>query len=339
MRNVLMLCLAALLGAPLTAQDDRPTPPEPKAGGSQDPANQEPGKDPAKDAEEARRKAEEKARQDEADEEKRQKIEDKIREHRARLKLQGVVQSHIQVKVTLRNGEIMRGIVKNGLFVEKPTRLEFVRSEMQVAGAGIRLWYYDDTSGYIFLPYRTIKSYKIIRKMTDLEVADLHNRMLAKKTEAEDEVKKRAAILDEKIRKLDEQIQGKKDKAKTEADLARAKAEAEQEKRLKALLDEFPPEEGWGLDKAKEIRMRFLNLGLNPNEKEKRFLDMLEDWKTAFERYGEERAELKGGPAPKPKSDDGGVEVEQKPEPKPAPMPTPGPNPGPPPMPGGTGGM
>ena len=36
--------------------------------------------------------------------------------------------------------------------------------------SGLRLWYYDDTDSYIFLPYRSIKQYKIGERLTDAEV-------------------------------------------------------------------------------------------------------------------------------------------------------------------------
>lgn len=301
MRYPSMLCLLLALGltstASLAAQDQKP----PKKGAQKAQEPQKVEVKPGKKQGEAWRKYQRDQARKAQEEAKRKIIEEKIRKTRARLKKEGVLQSHIQVKITLRNGEIMRGVVKNGLFVEKPTRLEFVRAEMKVPGAGIRLWYYNDTSGFIFLPYRTIKTYKILRRLTEVEVAALHDQMVAKKKVAKDEGKEAGKAVQKKADAFQEKLAKQRAKQeKKEASAAELKAMSE-ETRLRALLKEFPAKDGWGPEKATEIRMRFINIGVSPDARSKRFLDNLADWNKAYAKYGNEDKNKKPGPGSKPK--------------------------------------
>ena len=295
MNHAVTLSLMLAAGLPLQAQDKN----APQKSGPEVKQAQKVEVKPGKKQGEAYKKyLREQARQA-AEDAKRKAIDEKIRKTRARLKKEGVLQSHIQVKVTLRNGEVMRGVVKNGLFVEKPTRLEFVRAEMKVAGAGVRLWYYNGTSGFIFLPYRTIKTYKILRRMTDLEVANLHDQMIAKKKVAEEEGKQAGKEIEKKAEAVQEKLAKKKaEVAKKEKSAAELK-EMSVETRLRALLAEYPPDEGWGPEKANEIRMRFINVGVAPDPKSKRFLDNLADWKKAYAKYANEIGKDKPGSKPK----------------------------------------
>lgn len=55
---------------------------------------------------------------------------------------------------------------------------------------------------------------------------------------------------------------------------------AEDEARMRALLEEFPPEE-WGEDKFREIRETWILRDLAPNEKESRFVTLFREWQRA----------------------------------------------------------
>ncbi len=282
------------LGLPLSAQDKD----APGKGGPKGSDTQKVQTRPDKKQGEAYRKFKRDQVRRAQEEAKRKAIEDKIRKTRARLKKEGVLQSHIQVKVTLRNGEIMRGVVKDGLFVEKPTRLEFVRAEMKVRGAGIRLWYYNGTSGFIFLPYRTIKTYKIMRRLTEIEVTAMHDKMVAKKKAAKAEGKEAGKAVQKKAEAFQAKLDAKKAKAAKKKETASMLKEMSEETKLRALLGEFSPKDGWGPEKATEIRMRFINVGVSPDAKSQRFLDNLSDWKKAYAKYGHEDKE-KAGSKPK----------------------------------------
>ena len=295
MKHAITLSLMLALGLPLQAQDKT----APQKGGSEAKSSQKVEVKAGKKQSEAYKKyLKEQARQAQ-ESAKRRAIDEKIRKTRARLKKQGVLQSHIQVKVTLRNGEVMRGVVKNGLFIEKSTRLEFVRAEMKVPGAGVRLWYYNGTSGFIFLPYRTIKTYKILRRMTEIEVAMLHDKMIAQKTVAKAQGKEAEKAIEKKFDAVQDKLAKKKaDVAQKEKSAAELK-EMSQETKLRALLQEYPPDEGWGPEKANEIRMRFINVGVSPDPKSKRFIDNLADWKKAYAKYANDLGKDKPGSKPK----------------------------------------
>jgi hypothetical protein len=122
---------------------------------------------------------------------KRDEIRQRIRDARKQMRRGEMVQSHVRVRVKLRNGERLEGVVKNGRFVERPAGLEFIRSDMKVKGSGIRIFFYNGTSGYIFIPYRSIKSYRVLQRLSELEVKSIHDEMRAKEAKARAYAEKR----------------------------------------------------------------------------------------------------------------------------------------------------
>lgn len=183
-----------------------------------------------------------------------------------------VVRSNVRITLRLRNGSRMKGVVKDGRFVERPQGLEFLPTEMSEEDAGIRLWYYDNTNSFIFLPYATIAYHKIGDRLTD------------------DEVRRIAAELD---RAAADQARVKADPTVTKdkpAGGAETPAEGASDAPVlsdeqRALLTEFPPEQGWGYDRMRELEARKIRIGVYPNETEQRFLDSFEAWNQAFQLW------------------------------------------------------
>ncbi|MBI5852099.1 MAG: hypothetical protein HZB39_13885 [Planctomycetes bacterium] len=193
-----------------------------------------------------------------------------------------VVRSNVRITLRLRNGSRLKGVVKDGRFVERPQGLEFLPTEMTEDDAGIRLWYYNDTNSFIFLPYTTIAYHKIGDRLTD------------------DEVRRIAAELD---KKAEERSRLKVDPDQTgEATGDGTNGEAQSDLPVladeqKALLAEFPPEQGWGYDRMRELEARKIRIGVYPNEKEQKFLDSFEAWNQAFQLW-QQIEELKRNAAP-----------------------------------------
>ncbi|MGA0058440.1 MAG: hypothetical protein ACO3RU_02535 [Planctomycetota bacterium] len=207
-----------------------------------------------------------------------------------------VVRSNVRITVRLQNGSRLRGVVKNGRFIEKHDGLIFVPSERVSEGAGLRLWYYDQTNSYIFLPWGTIAEHTIGEVLTDEDVTKMGL-----------ELDRQARVARGVPKNADK---GETDGGEGEAKSADATPPAappgggvvpqEPAKPVskltpaqKALLTEFPPSAGWGLEKLKALELRKIQVNVWPNEQEKRFIDSFGAWNEAF-RIQQEEAEAGG---------------------------------------------
>ncbi|MFQ5503397.1 MAG: hypothetical protein ACE5F1_01210 [Planctomycetota bacterium] len=213
----------------------------------------------------------------------RDQIRKKIQLVRARRQRGEVVRTHVKVRVKLRNQEIMTGVVRNGRFVEKPRGLEFVRSEMTAKGAGIRIWYYNNTNGYIFIPYSRIKTYRVLKRLSDIEVREIREQIVKAKEDARARGEARRKKLREKAAeaKKDEEAGDKLEELTKK--LEEETREKEVEDNLLKLVKEFPPEEGWGDEKLKEIHLRRISIGAFPDKKSRRFVEVYQEWKKGYE--------------------------------------------------------
>lgn len=263
-RIAILACLAL---APVAAQGTGSKPADPAPG--QNTEGAKPGQDDELSEE-----------QREALKKRRAAIRERIQRERARRRETNVVRTHVKVRVKLRNGERLQGIVKNGNFVERPSGgLEFVRAEMTQKDAGLRLWYYNRTDGYIFLPYKMIETYKVLKRLTDVEIKIIRDEIV------ESEVAKKAAAT-KRRKQLEDKAKAYKEGLKTNEkldELAKGieakKKQAEAEAALLALIEEFPPDEGWGEERINQINIRRLTIKVFPNAKERRFIEVFEQWK------------------------------------------------------------
>ncbi len=192
-----------------------------------------------------------------------------------------IVRYNVQVKVRLRNGNRMKGIVRNGRFIEKHDGLDFVITNKRSDRAGLRLWYYNGTNSYIFLPYASIAHYKLGLRMSDREIAQLERKLVAaerRRREMERE------LADERRRRL---LAGKKSNERSPAKKASAdvqkygRALTADEHKLMKLLEDYPPDQGWGENKLRDLQVRRITLGVYPNREEKRFEESFDAWKKA----------------------------------------------------------
>lgn len=231
----------------------------------------------------------------------RERVRRQIEEMRRAMRLGKVVRTNVRVRVRLRNGNKIKGVVRNGRFVERIHGLDFVPADMKAEGAGVRVWYYDNTTSYIFLPFREILSYTIGERLTDDEV-----KAIEKRIERESRIARQRR--EEQLAKRRANAEGEARGAKEE-DLAKeAERTAEQRKKedaLLKLLDEFPPDEGWGEKRVRAIQMRKITVGAFPDARSRRFLEVFPDWRKALEirkrrdaeaaEVAEEKRGLEGG--------------------------------------------
>lgn len=200
-----------------------------------------------------------------------------------------------QVLVRLRNGERIRGLVKGGKFVERAEGLGFADAERVARGAGIRIWYYDGTNSYIFIEYEQIESCSVIRRLTDVEVREISDRM---ETQAKADRERLSQIDAARLQALKDKTEGQKkdgELGKKLDDLARKEEDSEKLRKIKekgeALLKEFPPEEGWGAERLREIQVKKVAIGTFPDSKSRKFVEVYEDWKAAYELRKKEEAD------------------------------------------------
>ena len=87
------------------------------------------------------------------------------------------VNAHVKVLVRLRNGNRLRGVVKDGRLVERVDGLLFVDAQARDIGAGIRLWYSGGTRSYIFVPFKSLKNYEVVQRLSQKQLMQIESEM------------------------------------------------------------------------------------------------------------------------------------------------------------------
>jgi hypothetical protein len=237
--------------------------------------------------------------QDHRDRRVRQRIEAEVAQKRDAMREGRVIRTNAAVKVRLKNGSRLGGVIKNERLVELPDSLDFVQADIDTPGAGLRIWYYDNTNSYIFLRYSDVQSYRIEGRLTDVEVKAIEARIEEAKRKAEQQRLDAIARAQGK-REGDPKLPDPdaEQKAKEAADKLAA------EEQLLQLLTEFPPEQGWGEGRARQIEAKKITLGVYPDPKSKRFLDIFSDWQKALkireQREAERQKQEEQGGTPPP---------------------------------------
>jgi hypothetical protein len=234
----------------------------------------------------------------------KQRVVDEVTRKRDDMRGGRVDRYNVRVRVKLKNGAKLSGVVKNGRLVERAEGIDFVEADRSTPEAGIRLHYFDETTSFVFLRWSEIDSHKVVVKMSDDEVRALERELMERERKRQEE-RQQAAVkppgppagpgsggpddgADPK-RPTKDAKEGSKD---GKADGAGKDAPAKDDT---PLLTEFPPEAGWSEAKAQDIERRKVTVGVYPNEKEKRFLEVLGEWK---KQQAQAEAKRQGPPAP-----------------------------------------
>ncbi len=217
----------------------------------------------------------------------KERIRREVAEKQKAMRSGKVVRANRRVTVRLKNGSRMRGVVKDGKFIELVDGLAFVPLEVKRPGAGLRLWYYDHTTSFIFLPYKSITKASIGEELTDEEVREIGRRIGVERREAQ----KRAKKVRE-ARKLAAAEKAKKEAAAKGGGAANAGTAGASEAELPTMtpaqtawIKEYPPKDGWGIDKVSALERRKIVVGVYPNKVEKRFIDNFKTWNEAYQAY------------------------------------------------------
>ena len=236
------------------------------------------------------------AKAQETDQAVRARIQERIQEMREAIKDGLPVITSVRVAVQLRNAHKINGVVKQGRFIEKVDGLDFVPADMKSPGAGLRIWYFNNTNAYVFLPFDAIASYRIGARLTDLQIKEIESKIEVDRRRAEEAKRAYLAAKDGGDDKAKEEEKAKEgDKAKAEekgkekgageqvAGGEDAEAQKREEERLLGLLAEFPADEGWGEARIREIETRKVTVGVYPDARAKRFIEVFPDWQRAVQ--------------------------------------------------------
>ena len=208
--------------------------------------------------------------------------------------------SHVRVTVRLKNGNRVQGIVKDGFVVERIDGMRFVSAEANDEGAGVRIYTYNGKRNFVFLAFSDMAEYRINARLSSAELAAYERKV------KQDEDQKRKALL----QKLGQEEVAQEQKTETTEPVAEAPAGettkaagkqgkqgagtegeqkqgvAEELQGMYALLQQYPPAQGWNAVRRDEIKRRFAVIGAKPSAAEQKFVDQFDAWKRACEVLG-----------------------------------------------------
>lgn len=225
------------------------------------------------------------------------------------------VRSHVRVLVRLKNGNKLRGIVKDGRFVERVDGLRFVDAQAKDRGAGIRLWYTSGANNYVFVPFSDFAEYTVLQRITADELTQLEQQM-----QMEDARKAERLAAAARTAKGGAAGQGPaptEPGSQTEPEATEtppapgqeprkpgqtageagtgATSEADQQKVWFQLLQDYPPKAGWNRARRDEIARRKVVVGANPSPQEQKFVEQFAEWEKACQHFGVDPAAKPAG--------------------------------------------
>jgi hypothetical protein len=227
-------------------------------------------------------------------------LDREIESMREKVKDGKAFRSHVRVTVRLKNGNRVQGIVKDGFVVERIDGMRFVSAEANDEGAGVRIYTYNGKRNYVFLAFSDMQEYRINARLSTAELAAYE-----RKVKAEDEAKRKQLL-----KQLDQNAGGQSETQEPQVDpvatTETASADtpktgstdkpaestegkggvAQELQGLYALLQAYPPAEGWNATRRDEIARRRAVVGANPSPKEQKFVEQFESWKRACEVLG-----------------------------------------------------
>jgi hypothetical protein len=227
------------------------------------------------------------------------------------------VQSHVRVVVRLKNGNKLRGIVKDGRLVERVDGLRFVEALASDSGAGIRLWYSSGARNYVFVPFHEFAEYQVLQRLTPQQLEQFERDLqsaaerrpavetprpdapsgeapapggeIAPAADAGAQDPAKAAAPASPAAKA-KTTRGRKGKAEAESGAAAkpAAVDTETQRVWFGLLQAYPPADGWSEAKCVEIGNRLNVIGAKPSAKEELFVQSFAEWQKAVAHFAVE---------------------------------------------------
>jgi hypothetical protein len=227
-------------------------------------------------------------------------VDEKVQEMRRQVIEGRVIQSHVRVSVRLKNGNRIRGIVKNGFLVERVDGLRFVSAEKDEEGAGLRVYYWNGRNNFVFLPFDNVQSYKVGERLSAVQLAAIEreSRQRADASEKDREAAQRAqpSPAGETAGTRSERSRSKERTKEQGADADTPAADepvsgepfkqTAEVQQLYKLVQDYPPASGWGVARRDEIKRRIAVVGAKPSPAELRFVAKFDEWQQACQMFG-----------------------------------------------------
>jgi hypothetical protein len=227
-RITLSALLAASLSAPAAAQQDPQAAPPGKQASA--------GAEPAKPADAANADAAKPDAEPAAPQEVKVLRPADVPAEKLRIKSKADIKCEVTLVPAHGREVVVKGVVRNGKLIERFAGRVFVEDPtIEHQQCGVRLWWVDNTAGWIFLRYSQIRSIALTGVLTAEEKQQIMERLKAAEKQKEEEKKAQEA-------------------AKLEEDLLKMST-----LELEAyLLREYPAEKGWNHEKLREVKKKQL---------------------------------------------------------------------------------
>lgn len=105
------------------------------------------------------------------------RAEQRARDMRSQLFQRSATSGHVKVRVRLKNGNRLTGVLKDGRVVERVERQRYVPAAASERGAGVRLDYVAGTRGFLFVPFSRLESYRVLQRMTHAQLRELEQEL------------------------------------------------------------------------------------------------------------------------------------------------------------------
>ena len=176
------------------------------------------------------------------------------------------IQAGDRLLIVLRNGSTFRGTV-----VE--TGADRISLDMSKEEGGVNA-----TIDLLFTDIASARRMRPTSREAAARAEALRNKELEDSQAMADKVEKQHRAEAEARAKQEEKAREKQERERQQ------EIERTAELTERALVAQFPPNQGWGPERRKLIEYRFLNMHLNPTEEEQRFLDLYDQWYAAAQK-------------------------------------------------------
>lgn len=169
--------------------------------------------------------------------------------------------TNVAVEVWLETGAVFTGVAMNGKVAEKtvgPGWTDVLGNPKDDVSSGIRLWYYRNLDGFVFLNHRYIDKVVVGKKLTESEMIALKTKVAEIRTGS---------------------------KAPTKDGTAAKQGYASLDAGEKKLIDEFPPASGYSIERYEAVQRDFVTKGTKPTPDEDKWIEVYPDWVKSYRKY------------------------------------------------------
>jgi hypothetical protein len=170
---------------------------------------------------------------------------------------------HLLVEVVLKNGAVFQGVALDGKLYEQaqgPGYESIGEAQKDAIGAGIRLWYYRNLDGFVFLWHRDNERVTVKHALSESEMASIRHRAREAK------------------------IAGGRGGSPADSQSAPRGLEA-LDPEQRRLIAAYPPKEGWSIERYEAVQRQLVLENVQPTPAENAWIAVYPDWVQAYRLY------------------------------------------------------